>query len=143
MELYLKIQKQDIDFVKQQLKKKENWSDERINNAIKRYQQFLYLTTQETLSICPTKDVDTVWHCHILNTKEYYDFCFNLFGKIIHHKPFSSQEEKEASNALHLSDVGPIYFEEDYPKPTDEMVSRECCTDDSECCTGTVRIKVE
>ena len=67
----------------------EGWSSERALVAIAAYKHFLfahYLHPDRSLS--PTNDVDRVWHCHILDTQKYIDDCQWLFGRIIHHYPY-------------------------------------------------------
>jgi len=39
-----------------------------------------YIFTHEPLWV-----IDEMWHTFILYTKDYYDFCMQFFGKIIHH----------------------------------------------------------
>ena len=44
----------------------------------------------------PTKLMDTIWHHHILDTKNYHNDCNNIFGFYLHHKP-TFEEVKSAS----------------------------------------------
>ena len=44
------------------------------------------------ISLPPSYEIDEVWHAHILHTKEYMDFCLELFGKYLHHQPHLSSE---------------------------------------------------
>lgn len=36
--------------------------------------------------------IDEMWHCFILCTREYSDFCSKYFGKYIHHSPHTEGE---------------------------------------------------
>jgi hypothetical protein len=45
----------------------------------------------------PLLIIDEMWHTFILHTKQYYNFCFSNFKKLIHHLPTLPQE-KEAYN---------------------------------------------
>ncbi len=137
------IQSIDMDFLTKQIQKKLDWSDQRIKNALIRYRQYLYITAVQEKPIIPTKDVDDVWHQHILNTKLYSRHCDMIYGKMLHHQPFDSEESKKESDALKLPDIAKEYFKEDYPEPSDEQISVECCSDDSECCSSFRTIKVE
>lgn len=59
------------------------------DNAQREYQRFLTLKTlhpQEVL--VPTKEVDTIWHAHILDTRSYRHDCERLFGRFIDHYPY-------------------------------------------------------
>ena len=133
----------DLSFIKDRMTRKYNWSKNRAENAIKRYKQYLYIVSEEEKGVCPTPDTDQVWHDHILHTKKYMEHCELIFGRFLHHQPFSSSEEKENSSSSLLSDLGPKYFGDQYPTKTDEMVSVDCCSDDSECCSTLRTIQVE
>ena len=32
-------------------------------------------------------NVDNMWHCYILSTQDYHDFCHQFFGRYVHHVP--------------------------------------------------------
>jgi hypothetical protein len=133
----------DFTFLEERMGRKFDWSVQRIKNAIQRYKQYLYIVSIENKPVSPTSDVDEVWHQHILHTRLYEEHCKKIYGKMLHHQPFSTKELNKKAEAAHLSKLGPIYFGENYPKSTDELVSRECCSDDSECCSTQVTIKAE
>jgi hypothetical protein len=40
-------------------------------------------------SLVPAQDIDQVWHCHILHTRQYRQDCQMLFGRFIDHEPDS------------------------------------------------------
>lgn len=51
--------------------------------------KWLYLCTKDN-NIFITSDyikIDQMWHCFILHTKDYADFCQQYFGQFIHHIP--------------------------------------------------------
>lgn len=133
----------DLSFIKDRLRSKLNWSDERIAKAILRYKQYLYIISEEKNGVCPTPDVDQVWHDHILHTKKYAEHCQIIFGKFLHHHPFANNDEKDQSTSKMLSDLGPQYFGDNYPIASTEKISVDCCTDDSECCSAWRNIQVE
>ncbi|MFS4460547.1 hypothetical protein [Bdellovibrio sp. HCB2-146] len=35
--------------------------------------------------------LDEIWHLFILHTREYYQYCQEQFGEIIHHSPYSEE----------------------------------------------------
>lgn len=48
--------------------------------------KFLWLAAQApTQDIIPTPAIDEGWHCFILYTQDYADFCEKYFGQFIHH----------------------------------------------------------
>ena len=64
------------------------WTIEQAEVAIKRYKKFLileYLYPQ--IELAPSKEIDTVWHEHILvDTHKYIQDCNYLFGYLLHHR---------------------------------------------------------
>ncbi len=54
------------------------------------YRAFLYLCKKYPDDvIVPTKEVDDFWHLHILDTRNYIQDCEKIFGKYLHHFPYS------------------------------------------------------
>lgn len=52
------------------------------------HQLDLDATKPPSLCIVPSLLViDEMWHCFVLCTKEYSDFCFKYFGGFLHHSP--------------------------------------------------------
>ncbi|QLH43881.1 MAG: hypothetical protein HWD59_15100 [Coxiellaceae bacterium] len=37
--------------------------------------------------MAPSRDIDEIWHAHILHTQDYTEFCEKLFGFYLHHCP--------------------------------------------------------
>mgnify|MGYP003387872369 CR=1 FL=1 len=62
---------------------------------------FLSVTTDEKIS--PTTLIDEAWHTFLLYTKDYYDFCFKHFGRMVHHKPFDEQHHKNVADRSDLT----------------------------------------
>lgn len=48
----------------------------------------------ENSDLSPSDDIDKLWHYHILDTKSYYTYCIEKYGKIIHHNPTDSLNQK-------------------------------------------------
>ena len=62
------------------------------------YKNFLRLIKKyPNKELVPSKEIDRVWHMHILNTRRYMSDCHALFGEYIHHNPTS---ESAAESAL-------------------------------------------
>jgi hypothetical protein len=87
-----KIDAIDLEPIKFKLTKDPNgekWALEKVNAIEKLYKGFLYLVyTHKDKAIVPTKEIDTMWHHHILDTQKYYTDCQNVFGEMIHHFPY-------------------------------------------------------
>lgn len=81
------IQTADLTkILKRVAKEHPEWSQQRLDDAEKGYREYMAdVNHDKTLS--PSKDVDEVWHAHILHTIEYAGFCQFHFGRFIHHVP--------------------------------------------------------
>jgi hypothetical protein len=68
--------------------------------AIAKYMAFLlliYLFPQA--KIVPTREIDLVWHHHVLDTSKYAEDCQELFGRFVHHYPyFGLRDESDRQN---------------------------------------------
>jgi hypothetical protein len=85
--LWEKIQHIDLQLIIDRLQLKYHWSQKRIKKVIARYRQFLYIAAVCEDSLSPSKEVDLVWHNHILHTKKYAYDCKKTFGYFLHHLP--------------------------------------------------------
>jgi hypothetical protein len=77
------------------------------------YRQFMFFKggqhssglNPENICAMYSPKVDTIWHTHILFTKEYANFCTTVFGRFIHHTPCDildmSQVVIDLNNWLH------------------------------------------
>ncbi len=86
----------DLSSVIEQLKHQpqyRDWPHERMEVAVREYRRFLALCkAYSDVSLIPGRDVDSVWHRHILNTKKYASDCQEYFGYFLHHNPHSRIE---------------------------------------------------
>jgi hypothetical protein len=93
-----KLDNLDLQRVARKQMSKSNgsgWTLQQTEVAIARYKMFLYLHFLfPTTQLVPTKEVDEVWHAHILDTRRYDDDCKNLFGYFLHH----SSDEMQTQN---------------------------------------------
>lgn len=64
------------------------WNRQHTRWAIAQYLLFLGLMHYYPgQPLRPTRDVDTVWHTHILDTRKYREDCTLLFGTFMDHQP--------------------------------------------------------
>jgi len=76
----------------------EGWTREyadSIEAAYKNYLTMLAKYPDDIEDILISKDVDELWHAHILHTKKYADDCQKIFGNFLHHDP----QPRERSSA--------------------------------------------
>lgn len=81
----------DLYAVQTRLQHKDHgsgWSPERAAAAVLGYRRFLHLILQGHTSLVPSRDIDEVWHQHILDTRAYASDCESVFGRFIHHFPY-------------------------------------------------------
>ncbi|MBE9224120.1 MULTISPECIES: glycine-rich domain-containing protein [Aerosakkonemataceae] len=72
------------------------WSHQQTLRAIARYFMFLFLMyLYPSGVIIPTKEIDRVWHTHIIDTRRYEADCLMLFGYFLHHDVCGNETEAE------------------------------------------------
>jgi len=72
----------DLRMINAKVMRKNNWTQQRTDDAEKAYRDFL--ASGEPV---PSPDADVFWHQHILDTNKYADDCNAVFGKFLHHVP--------------------------------------------------------
>jgi hypothetical protein len=93
------------------------WSRPRTEQASSNYRRFLILNLKfPSRAIVPSKDVDSFWHSHILDTKKYAADCHEIFGYFLHHFPYFGMRGEDdkcdmntafmETNDLYLSEFG-------------------------------------
>ena len=79
------------------------WSRKDAREAVEQYRNYIFLRKKYfPQDFPPSQDIDEVWHAHILHTKDYINFCQQVFGSYFHHNPgsedtavFAEQFERE------------------------------------------------
>lgn len=85
-----KIDSIDLSMVKMKMEDPEDgvgFSNDKLNEIEIKYKNFLYMIGLGLESV-PTKDIDKMWHYHILDTMAYEKDCKKVFGRFIHHFPY-------------------------------------------------------
>ncbi len=69
----------------------EGWPLARVDVVELQYRAFLQIIrdAEPGFSAAPTGAIDTFWHHHILDTEKYFRDCDQLFGRYLHHFPYS------------------------------------------------------
>ncbi|MCM5681291.1 glycine-rich domain-containing protein-like [Schlegelella sp. S2-27] len=82
------------------------WSREHAERIEVGYKRFLALMAKyPERAIAPTRDIDTFWHAHILDTRKYAADCQRVFGEFVHHYPYVGLQDDEADQQAH-ADAG-------------------------------------
>jgi hypothetical protein len=90
----------DNNIFKNRLKAKYKWTEEKCDDLISQYKQFLFIAATSNESETPTQEVDEVWHEHILFTRDYFDDWTKILGKTIHHAPDKVIDEEKTEKVF-------------------------------------------
>ena len=94
----------DLESIKFSLTRREdgpNWPLNKAEGLEVWYRRFLYLSNiYDDKVIVPSKDIDTFWHTHILDTQKYMSDCEALFGRYVHHFPYFGMRGKRDRDQL-------------------------------------------
>lgn len=117
------------------------WSPEFADHVELRYRRYLCMVhLAPDRSIVPTRDIDTFWHQHILDTRAYAADCDRAFGSFLHHFPyFGMRGEADAQNLLSSFEQTKALYEELFGMPycpTDGTPAAGRCV---KCGTGPVK----
>lgn len=78
----------DLDRILRDVAKAHRWTPARAREAELWYRNFLYLRSQHRDPVPMIhKDADTLWHAHIVHTRQYAADCDHVFGELLHHEP--------------------------------------------------------
>ena len=73
------------------------YSDDELLLAIERYEKFFLLCQRfPDAPIAPCRDIDDIWHVHMLKPVAYYNDCIRLFGYILDHDGGFGATDEEA-----------------------------------------------
>ena len=80
-------------------------SVEQWDAAEQEYRRFLTLKClYPAVALVPSKQVDEIWHAHILDTRAYREDCHQVFGRFIDHYPYfgiyGQEDYQELKNAF-------------------------------------------
>jgi hypothetical protein len=72
---------------------------EQLDSMVRRYRCFLALVAMHPDAIVsPTRDIDEMWHLHMLSPRAYHEDCTRIFGEILDHDGgFGALPEEEAA----------------------------------------------
>lgn len=89
--LSAEVQRLNFDRLKHKMTQsaESEMSEDEWDLGEKEYRRFLTLKTlYPAVTLVPSKQVDTIWHAHILDTRAYRDDCNAVFGRFIDHYPY-------------------------------------------------------
>ena len=92
--LLLQVGNIDLSLVKARTMRVLKWDEDRAVSAIQEYKKMLVMA-KLGVHVVPGKDIDEIWHSHILFTKKYQDDCNDFFGYYLNHKPSDGSSEED------------------------------------------------
>ena len=80
------------------------WNPQQTQQVMLKYRMFLLLVfLSPNMTIVPTREIDEVWHHHILDTNKYASDCQKLFGRLLHHFPYFGLRSDEDRQNLDIA----------------------------------------
>ena len=116
--------------------KEYQWSEDKASKEVLRYEKLFKLFGKGT--IVPTKELDKVWHCHMLDPIAYYNDCIAYHNKLIGHNPSLEMSEGEKERLNFYFNQTKQLWQEEYNEEYSGMKA-ECDGPDHtclECSTG-------
>lgn len=113
------------------------WDDVRRELALTRYLRFLELVAEDPhRPIAPTRDIDEMWHLHMLAPRAYFEDCQRLFGEILDHDGGFGKGEGELPDLLRVFDDTARRWQERFGEPYVARPRQEAMTNCWHDCQG-------
>jgi len=98
--------------------KSEGWDQQTAINAIRKYEKFLALIAKHPgIPHAPTREIDEIWHLHMLSPRSYSNDCNKLFGEILDHDGGFGQESEEEAILKATFNHTAMLWEKEYGEP--------------------------
>lgn len=90
------------------------WTEKDALHGIQLYKNFLILSRKYRNQIfVPTKEIDEIWHNHILTTQQYHRDSEAIFGQYYHHDPSDPLDDETQKKLVVLfENTQAFYFKE-------------------------------
>ena len=99
-------------------KKPDGWTYEDAVRALHRYERFLRLAAAYPgVPQAPTRDIDEMWHLHMLSPMAYHRDCMHLFGDILDHDGGFGRGDGEVQQLKETFDQTSRMWEQMYGEP--------------------------
>jgi hypothetical protein len=113
------------------------WDDARREIALTRYLRFLELVAENPQRpIAPTREIDEMWHLHMLAPRAYFEDCQRLFGQLLDHDGGFGKRENELPELLRVFDDTARRWQERFGEPYVARPRQEALTKCWHDCTG-------
>lgn len=108
------------------------WDLSQRRRARDRYAKFLGLAARHPgVALAPTRDIDEMWHLHMLRPRAYVEDCHRLFGYVLDHDGGFGKREEEVPALVRTFEQTAQLWEEAYGEPyvADADASVKCWHD--------------
>lgn len=97
--------------------RQNGWAGDFAADAVRHYRRFLYLALVAKQEISPSAIIDAVWHVHLEDEKAYADFCLNVLGRYLDHRPGHGRTDARGLYAQYRAAL--VLYEEEFSEPPD------------------------
>lgn len=104
------------------------WTQERAEKAVEDYKRYLAITKAlDGYQLVPNGDIDEIWHYHILDTRQYVEDCYKIFGGFLHHYPyFGMIDEENKKEWLKTQETSQAIWEELFDEELYSTSAQKC-----------------
>jgi len=107
----------------------KNISEAAIRVAARRYERFLLLVGKYPgRELAPARDIDSIWHLHMLHPRQYVADCYRLFGDILDHDGGFGADPAELPVLERIFHETAALWQEEYGEPYTIGVSQVSMT---------------
>ena len=96
----------------------EGWTRDEAETALLRYQRFFMLfASYPNTPLAPTRDIDAMWHLHMLSPGAYVRDCMRLVGDIVDHDGGFGKDDSERDELQRVFEHTAMLWEEMFGEP--------------------------
>lgn len=110
-----------VDLVRAAMRQEDRpagMDEHKVAAAQDRYLKFLRLAAKyPNQPVAPTRDIDYMWHLHMLHPRAYYEDCQRLFGEILDHDAGFGAEPDELPILKQFFDETASLWQHEYGEP--------------------------
>ncbi len=111
--------------------------DEYVEKCILALKQYYVVALLDPNNFHAVSDIlDPFWHAHILHTKQYVEFCQDVFGEYMHHRPLDHSKTVDVASVRRLYEYTQVVYEQIFTYYDRELFPKEVPDYRLCCCHG-------
>lgn len=124
-----------LEHVMARATKENGWTPEAAAVREREYRRYMTLASRHP-GVClpPPRQIDAVWHAHLMFTANYAAFCRAGAGRFIHHSPSTSEDDVRRYRALSVNTLR--CYRELYGEPPADIWLMSPIADCTDCGDG-------